>query len=239
MNQVYQNIFTKERIVYPYKEYWSLEQRSMLKFKRKLYHYSYDWSRFITLTYNDKNLERILTQGMSYGKDLSRFINKLRNHLNRYLKSINEKGVEYTKRKFEFTHYVKPNWRYAWKYEIDSQGKREFNPHFHILINCGLDLKAIQKMWGVTNKKKEFESNGYSYIKRLKNKTQAVQYISKYMSKESTIKVPIGTRRYSTSRNVSKQKSKFRPLYFDSRPISVVRKELFEYNSTLNIIDNY
>lgn len=156
---VYKNKKTKEYIYYPdFFELTSIKRRS-IRIRQKILFNSKLASKFITLTYDDVHLHS------EYKNDINLFIKRLKYYL------AKNREIEYSG--------INKNLEYCWKFETNSIGKREFNPHFHLITNIitFLPQELIQETWG----------KGFIHVNQIENKKELVKYVSKYMSKDTTL----------------------------------------------------
>lgn len=139
---------------------------------------------FLTLTYANSSVNDALPN------DVRLFQNRLKQY-NR------NKGF----------HEWNKQMRIGWKMEFDSSGSREFNPHFHLLIESPfrLSLPKIQAWW----------QKGFVKRDVVQSRKKALVYISKYFSK-TTYKHSNYSRNHpkaklwSKTRNMKTPKTKYR-----------------------------
>jgi len=120
---------------------------------------------FIALTYNDDSVKY-------QENDINRFMTWLRNYATR-------EGGKLT---------------YFWKMELDSSGRRHYNPHYHLLTNLPfVSIERITKNWG----------NGFCWIERIENEVKTLNYIGKYFGKNGKDRKG-SVRRYGCSQDIPK-----------------------------------
>lgn len=159
MYSIYKNKETKEYICYPDMFDLPILKRRSIRIKQKIMYNSGLAKKFITLTYNDKHLIS------DYKNDIHLFIKRLKYYLT-------------TKRKNSIFSIL-PGLEYCWKFETNSIGQRDFNPHFHVILNLKsfLHEPRVRLMWG----------KGFVRLNQITGKRDLVKYVSKYMAKDSTI----------------------------------------------------
>lgn len=135
---------------------------------------------WVTFTLDNKGYAKLQEQGLS--KYWSKFLTKVRNYINRdYQKRIRAFMPYFWSGKKD-SYRTSVRWSYFWKIEMDSSGKREINPHFHVI--CSNPLFKYKTHF------KEFLlqawQNGFIRIKYIRQDTQKLKnYLSKYFTKGS------------------------------------------------------
>lgn len=148
-------------------------------------------------TYNDETVSK------ANSDDMRKFINNVkqftRNKINKYKKvldksSISRDKIEYFKELLDSYQWKLENLMYIWKVEFESSGKRDYNPHFHVLMYVPffLKLKRLQSYWKC----------GSLHLDSIKNPKKASIYISKYFSKETKEFEQWAGKHWSHSRNM-------------------------------------
>lgn len=156
---IYKNRKSKEYILYPDFLDLSISKRRSIRAKQKIFYNSHLAKKFITLTYNDEHLNS------AYKNDINLFIKRLKYEL-----TIKRDNIRY---------YNSETLEYLWKFETNSIGKREYNPHFHVITNIEsyIEQKTLESIWG----------NGFIDVQQIKSKKDLMIYVSKYMSKDTTL----------------------------------------------------
>lgn len=157
------------------------------------------WNVFIHLTYNNENLPE------ASGQDIRALMNKIkqynRNKLRKY--QLREGGKYVDKPRYRrwagiYEYWSKRNERfvYCWKIEFDSSGVRKWNPHFHLLCASPfyLSKQKILEWWG----------NGFVEVKGIHDTEVAKKYVTKYMSKDTSLVKSWKGRHWGHSRNLPK-----------------------------------
>lgn len=198
MPNVYQNRYDGRVIAFFRKE--NKYHRSLRLMKKKLRNIDNHWNKFMHLTYDDAHVEN--ASSADFRVFMNRYKQSIRNKIKRLSKqrflgpvlaAIFQKGLD--------------TFKYAWKVEFDSSGEREYNPHFHVLLNSWfIPKKEIDQHWTFGK---------ITWIQQIYNNAMAQKYVSKYFSKDSENEKYTG-RLYGTSRNVKKntQKSAWQWLGF-------------------------
>jgi hypothetical protein len=190
MPNVYQNRHDGRVIAFFKKE--SSEMRSLRLMKKKLRNVDIHWNRFLHLTYDDAHLPNACS-------------NDIRVFFNRYKQLIRNRIKKLSKQRFLgpvlaliFKKGINAL-QYAWKVEFDSSGNRDYNPHFHVLLNSWYIPKSeIDRCWTF---------GSITWIQGIYSNRMAQKYVSKYFSKKSDGGTWKG-RKWSTSRNVKMDKRK-------------------------------
>lgn len=162
------------------------------------------WNVFVHLTYNNEHLDDASSQ------DIRRLMNKIkqfnRNNLRKYQKRESGKyldQVKYPRWKKIYEYHRAKNQRfvYCWKVEFDSKGVRTWNPHFHILMASPfyLSKSKIKDWWG----------KGFVEVKGIFDTRTARNYVSKYMSKDTSLIKRWDGRHWGHSRNLPKDVKKW------------------------------
>lgn len=188
-------IYEHKKIVkfagFPITEY-TTHMHSKRKLRRRLKTSANKWNYFLTLTYSDDYVNSACSN------DVRIFMNRLkqiyRNRIKKYEKAGRKHMANKYKRNLEL-------FQYCWSVEFDSSGKRDYNPHFHILIRSGkhLNNKMIYKAWNY---------KGFTTTKKVSSIQKARLYVSKYMAKAKLNSNWQNQRLYGFSRNVSKKEFK-------------------------------
>lgn len=165
---IFENLITKKITGIHENSLLPAHVRNRQKTERKIKSIDVAWKVMLTLTYNNKNVES------ASGDDFRKFMNALkqfnRNRVKQYSKYKRWHAIR------SYFEKRNKNLKYLKRVEFDSEGNREYNPHFHILIDADFYIarKKVQKIWG----------KGFCTMKRITNPTRAKEYVIKYIMKE-------------------------------------------------------
>lgn len=176
-------------VSYYHNEKETNQHRSLRKLKNTMRQNKKRFNLFLTLTYRDEYLETASSD------DVRKFINNIKQYTrNRINKGEENNYTAYVRRKFK-------QWKHVWKVEFESSGIRDYNPHFHLLLECPfwLKLKRIQKYW----------KYGSLHLEAINSEKKAAVYIQKYFSKEQKHFDRWQGRHWGKSRNMKNVKSEF------------------------------
>lgn len=213
--QVFVNRKTSKKIHYFFNSE-SKTHRSLRLLKRKIH--KQNFGLFLHLTYNDDHLASAGT------RDVRIFFNNLKQTMrNKRTFWLNKNNTRLANRYAILLKLFK----YAWKTEFDSEGKRDFNPHFHILIKSDLWLNKsrIEKLWG----------KGFVKLQKITSQKGSQKYVSKYFSKHPELAEHYANfpRMWSSSINIKSVKSEFR--YFGLEYLyNILYEQLYSKN-----LDNF
>lgn len=153
--------------------------------------------KFITLTYSDDHLQS------NYKKDIGLFKKRLA-----YQLTVNQDAFfsEKWDKNFIFSSYYPEGQtlQMLWRFETNSKGDREYNPHFHCVINVIPFITNKDSI--LTNVWKK----GFIEIKHIKNLKHLKYYVSKYMSKDEGLSVSGKQRHWSNTKEFRKRTSQYR-----------------------------
>ena len=200
VSNVFKHKTTGQFIYYPTYVPESKEHRSLRILRRSMKTYKNRWNIFITLTYSPEYVDDARSDHIR--KFLNRFKQKTRNKINKYKK---DKKYDISILNSELEKLKET--RFVWKVEFDSTGKREVNPHFHLLLDVKywLKLKYLHDWWGfytkVEGKPRVYHSYGNIDFEVIKTSKKAKIYITKYFKKE-TKNVDWAYRKWGKSRNL-------------------------------------
>ncbi len=171
----------------------SREHRSLRLLKNTLRGTAKTWNLFLTLTYDDDHIQN------STSEDFRVFMNNLKQF------SRNKKSIKIKTQLKEF--------KYCRKIEFDSSGEREYNPHFHVLLDSRMWLKAskLRKWWG----------KGFIRLEKIGSKKKALVYIQKYFSKETENFRRWKGKHFSKSRNLRTGKTEWSFYGFMGTPYAI------------------
>lgn len=154
---------------------------SLRKLKRRLMSNKKNWNLFLHLTYNNNWVD------YACGNDIRKLLNNVRQFNRNKLRTVKDKRLR------EYYIERNKNFKYCWVVETSSTGIRQYNPHFHVLIESPfyLSRKKLQNWWG----------KGFVSLKTIKNSKKAIEYVLKYMVKGTKRKQWVG-KQWSHSRNL-------------------------------------
>lgn len=202
-----------------------IDNYSLRELKRRL-KANIKWNVFLHLTYSNEFVDT------AKANDIRLFMNRLkqfnRNRTREYAKYNRWWKIH------EYYQNRNKDFKYCWKVEFDSSGERDYNPHFHMLIESPfwLSQQKIEKWWSRKDKEtKETNQIGFINMATIDNPKKAKRYVNKYMSKNTKGNKWNG-RHWGHSRNLPKGKKnwKFEGLAneFTVGKISYHQKELLD-----------
>lgn len=200
------------------------QHRSIRVLKNTLRRYKKKWSLFLVCTYKDEYIDG------ANSDDMRKFINNIkqytRNKINKYRKLLEKSNLDLEKKNFFRIRLDNYQWKlknmmYYWKAEFESDGARDYNPHFHVLmyVPFWLKLKRIQKYWKF----------GSLHLESIKTSKKASIYVSKYFSKETKHFTKWEGKHWSKSRNIKTYKNfcrfvKQMPYQFAMRLVELTKR---------------
>ncbi len=207
------------------------ERRSMIRCKQRIVRNRRLCQKFLTLTYSDDHLTS------NFKKDIGLFKKRLA-----YQLTANKEKFfsEKWDKDWIFSGYypVQQKLEMLWRFETNSKGDREYNPHFHCLINV---------VPFITNKDSvltDVWNKGFIEIKHVKSLKHLKYYVSKYMSKDSGLSVEGKQRHWTCTNGFRKRKGQYRVIMnnltqehatqmVEEHNISIEKDTLMEYVDVL------